>query len=447
MRAVRLVPATIALTLLAPLLAVSAFSTSAGASSTSTSTSASAEVSATAVAAKAGKKKPKYKPPVGAVFNDPLIPGARGNVLDQVVLAVRGTPKNQYIRLVVWNYDAPWLTQELIAAKRRGAIVQVVTAGSVDSRSFATISRFLQQNPKDKSFAKKCRGACRSNSKIMHAKIFLFSKVGNTKNVSMFGSTNLTTAARNRQWNDQITSTNKGLYDFFVATFDQYRQDRPQVKPGDGFKSKKYEVVLFPVFDRNPVAEAFSKVRCQGAANGRRTKIRIAVAGWFNAYGEDIARKVRTLWDRGCDVRIVTTLLGRGVNRTLRNPAGRGPVPIHGLYQDRDADGVPERYLHMKSVSIQGVYGGDTSAQVVLTGSPNWSARAARSDEVWVKVFEAPALANKYARHIDRLRTIVLDQGETDLRVAMRHYAQQRKLAMRQSGASGPIFPDWLELD
>ncbi|MBJ7359732.1 phospholipase D-like domain-containing protein [Nocardioides sp.] len=461
MRPVRVVPATITLTLLAPLLAVllggPALSASAGPSTTAPA-GATAPVSvAAAITAPAAKKKPKYKPPVGVAFNDPLIPGARGNVLDQVVLAVRNTPKNEYIRLVVWNYDAPWLTKDLIAAKKRGAIVQVITAGSVDSRSFLTLARFLKQNEKDKSFAKKCKGACRSNSKIMHSKIFMFSKVGKTKNVSMFGSTNLTTAARNRQWNDQITSTNKGLYDFFVATFEQYRQDRPQVKPGDGYKSKRYEVVLFPKFEENPVADAFSRVRCNGAtgpgATGGRTKIRIAVAGWFNAYGEDIARKVRSLWDRGCDVRIVTTLLGRGVNRTLRNPAGRGPVPIHSLYQDRDGDAVPERYLHMKSVSIQGVYGGNTAASLVWTGSPNWSARAARSDEVWVKVFDAPALARRYAAHVDRLRTIVLDQGEdveadaVKLRNALRQYQQARQAMARAGVLNGPVLPDWLELD
>lgn len=450
MHPVRVVSATITLALLTPLLAVlvggSAVSASAGASTPQAGASVTTAVASSAPAAR--KKKPaKYKPRVGVVFNNPLAPRSRGNVLDQVVRAVRATPKGEYIRLVVWNYDAPWLTNYLIAAKKRGAVVQVVVAGSVESRSFRTLSSYLAKNPKDKSFAKKCKGACRSNSKIMHSKIFLFSKVGNTKNVSMFGSTNLTTAARNRQWNDQITSTNKGLYDFFVKTFDQYRQDRPQVKPDDGYKSNRYEVVLFPLFDENPFADAFEKVRCHGALNGKRTKIRIAVAGWFNAYGEEIAREVRSLWDRGCDVRIVTTLLGRGVNRTLRRSSGRGPVPIHRLYQDRDADGVPERYLHMKSVSIQGVYGSDKSANVVLTGSPNWSARAARSDEVWVKVFEAKVLANRYASWIDRLRGINLDQGEEDLRVAMRHYAQERRLQMRETGTSGPIFPDWLELD
>jgi hypothetical protein len=39
--------------------------------------------------------------------------------------------------------------------------------------------------------------------------------------------------------------------------------------------------------------------------------IRIAIAGWFDKYGDAIARKVRRLWDRGCDIKIVTTLGGQ----------------------------------------------------------------------------------------------------------------------------------------
>src|SRR5688572_27805162 len=121
MRAVRVVPVTVALTLLAPLLAVlfggPALSASAD-TSTATTVSAAPATLGVSSAPKAAKRKPKYKPPVGVTFNDPLIPGARGNVLDQVVLAVRNTPKNEYIRLVVWNYDAAWLTKDLIAAKK-----------------------------------------------------------------------------------------------------------------------------------------------------------------------------------------------------------------------------------------------------------------------------------------------------------------------------------------
>ena len=126
---------------------------------------------------------------------------------------------------------------------------------------------------------------------------------------------------------------------------------------------------------------------------------------------------------------------------------------IRDSYQDRDDDGVPERYLHMKSVSIQGVYAGDTSASQVWTGSPNWSARAARSDEVWVRVFDAPLLARRYANQIDYLRTIVLDQGDdeendgTELRTQLRQYQKARTMLAKAGMLDGPVLPDWLELD
>ena len=349
------VPATIALALVAPLLAVLIGSASA----------ASAPVAAK-------PKPPKDKPPVGVVFNDPLIPGARGNVLGQVTLAVRNTPKNEYIRLVVWNFDAPWLTRELIAARSAERSSRCVTAGSVDSRSFTTLAKFLKHNPNDKSFAKKCNGACRSNSKIMHSKFFMFSKVQRPGTSRCSGPPTsrprpATGSGTTRSPAPTRTSTTSSSRPSSSTARTVRRCSRATASESD-----EYKVVLFPKFDENPVADAFSRVKCQGAtgpgSTAGRTKIRIAVAGWFNGYGEEIARKVRSLWDRGCDVRIVTTLLGRGVNRTLRNPAGRGPVPIRSLYQDADGDAVPERYLHMKSVSIQGVYGGNTAASVVMDG-------------------------------------------------------------------------------
>ncbi len=81
------------------------------------------------------------------------------------------------------------------------------------------------------------------------------------------------------------------------------------------------------------------------------------------------------------------------------------------------------------------------------------SARAARSDEVWVKVFDAPVLARRYAAHVDRLRTIVLDQGEdveadaVRLRTELRQYQQARKLLAKAGLLEGSVLPDWLELD
>ena len=89
-----------------------------------------------------------------------------------------------------------------------------------------------------------------------------------------------------------------------------------------------------------------------------------------------LARKVRELWDRGCDIQIGYTVIGVDVGRVLRSPAGRGPVPMKHLVQDFDGDGEFDNYFHLKAMSIVGNVGGDRSGYVVLNGSANWSGLA-----------------------------------------------------------------------
>ena len=235
----------------------------------------------------------------------------------------------------------------------------------------------------------------------MHAKVFLFSHVGKRRHISMFGSTNLTKAAGNRQWNDQTTTSNEGLYDFFVQTFKEYAADTPVATAHDVYDGGRYRAVLFPVPENNPIAEALAKVGCHGKKDP--TVVRIAVAGWFDEFGLRIAQQVRRLWDNGCDVRIVTTLAGRKINRVLKRRSGRGRVPIRQVTIDNDHDGVPERYMHMKSIAIDGKYDGDPRRQMLFTGSPNWSGEARASDEVWVEVRDAPELVKAYSRFIDSM--------------------------------------------
>ena len=117
--------------------------------------------------------------------------------------------------------------------------------------------------------------------------------------------------------------------------------------PYEVHKAGPYRVSLYPARGRNPQLEELKKVRCKGTKGGtgngnHRTVIRMAIAGWFDSYGQKIADRLRQLWNAGCDIRIVTTLAGRGINQTLKDPRGRGPVPIRRLTVDRNADGIPE---------------------------------------------------------------------------------------------------------
>jgi phosphatidylserine/phosphatidylglycerophosphate/cardiolipin synthase-like enzyme len=347
-----------------------------------------------------------YSPPMGAVFASPLNGHGR-DILGQVYQSIQNSPKGSQIRLVVWNYDDPAITRALIAAKDRGVQVQVVVAESVQNRNFFRLRDYLGRNPDDGSFAIRCHNACRSDRYVMHAKIFLFSHVGKRHHISMFGSTNLTVAAGNRQWNDQTTTANKGLYDFFVQTFKEYAADRPVAGPDDVFDNGRFKVVLFPVPDSNPIAQALEKVKChdpdQARTDQNRTVVRIAIAGWFDEFGIRIAQQVRRLWDNGCDLRIVTTLAGRKINAILKRRYGRGRVPIRQVTIDDNRDGIPERYLHMKSIAVKGWVDGDPHAHTLFTGSPNWSGEARISDEVWVQVRHAKDLVRAYSRVTDQM--------------------------------------------
>ncbi|MDQ4052038.1 MAG: phospholipase D-like domain-containing protein [Actinomycetota bacterium] len=381
-----------------------------------------------------------FTPPSGALLSDPMIGGRKRLILNRVIRSVRNTAKGEFIRLAVWNYDDRATTNALLDAHHRGVHVQVVVANSVRNGNWNRTVAALNANRKDRSFAVRCRGGCRSAA-ILHAKFVLISRVRKAHNISMVGSFNLTRAAGFRQWNDLVTTRDKEFYRSLVGTFHEYARDHRLARPFQVTDLGKQKITLWPSIGRNTIRDELERVRCKIPAdevrNGqRRTKIRIAIAGWFDDFGTNIAKQLRTLWGRGCDIKIITTLAGRGVNRTLRSRRGRGPVPIRQVAIDRNQDRVPERYLHMKAMAITGFFDGDPRADVLITGSPNWSARAQRSDEIVVRFLDVPKLARQYSGHVDRLYSSPWSHRRT---------TAEPLLARMATGS--PALPEWFELD
>jgi hypothetical protein len=70
---------------------------------------------------------------------------------------------------------------------------------------------------------------------------------------------------------------------------------------------------------------------------------------------------------------------------------------------DKDKDLVPEYYMHMKSIAVDGTYDGNPRSHMLFTGSPNWSGEARSSDEVWVTVRDAKQLVKDYIRFTDQM--------------------------------------------
>lgn len=369
--------------------------------------------------AKAPRPDYSWTPKKGPIFNTPDTKSKRA-ILAHVIQSVRSTRPGQSIRMAMWNFDDKPARIELIRAHKRGVSVQVLVSAQVDNPNFTALRKGLaRKSPNARkqpaaSWGRRCNAGCRTprGKGIMHTKFFLFSKVGRAKNIVMFGSINLTTAAGNRQWNDLTTFTNATrLRKHYGKLFMSLRKDKPVYPPYRVYHSNKtVRTNVFPLNKKDvggPILRDFKAVKCKGAARGYgnragRTKIRIAIAGWFDEYGARIARQVRRLWNRGCDIKIVNTLTGRGINKALKDRSGRGPVPNREVTRDRNADGIPERYLHLKYYTIDGVYGRDKSSRLYFTGSANWSARARRSDEIYVRVKKS-GWTRRYANHVDRL--------------------------------------------
>ncbi len=104
--------------------------------------------------------------------------------------------------------------------------------------------------------------------------------------------------------------------------------------------------------------------------------------------GKAIASRLRQMWVRGCNIKIVYAVFGNEVLNILRHTS-RGPVPIRQIAQDFDKDGVYDRYLHMKTMAISGVWNGRTNANVTWNGSANWTGVALASDEIVMRIFDA----------------------------------------------------------
>ena len=373
----------------------------------------------------------RYNPPAGVKLNAPL-----GTIEEQQTIrrhlnrTVDSTPAGARIGVLSWNIRDDLFVDKLIAAHKRKVVVRVLVAKGnwteenpnplmdrLDAALRTTDKRWSNdRRPKaERSKVKACRSSCRGPRGIAHAKYYLFSHVGPklekpiATGVVMQGSANATLVATNRQWNDLHTIKNRpAVYKYFNRIFEESERDKP-VEPTFSRKVfKGFTAEFLPWGGRtgDPTLQQLGRVACTGATGGAgvggRTHVRIAQTAFLDERGEQIARRLKTMWDRGCDIRIVYALMGNKVLRIMREPTGRGPVPIQQITQDWDADGVYDRYLHTKYVAVSGVYAGNRSAEVSMNGSMNWTHKSLHSDET-VGIVHHAGIRRKYAAAVDRL--------------------------------------------
>jgi len=359
------------------------------------------------------QKKPpeRYNVPTGVKYNNPNGDReARRRIIAHLLHTINSVPGGQKIRIATWNMRSDDLTNALIAAHRRGVSVRVVidrlnANPRNPNHGFERLTTALKFGQKKrpqsmKSYTRRCVSACRAPGGIAHVKFYLFSKVRTGKNKSvdnvvMYGSANATDLAAYAQWNDLYTVRGQGaVYKEFNHVYQQMVKDRRVKQPYLTYEHGNLTTYFYPYkgegTEQDPLMQVLNDIRCKGATDGTgtkgRTRIRIAQTSMWGNRGIVIANRIRQMWVRGCDIKIDYAVMGNEVLSVLRHTA-RGPVPLRQIASDFNRDGVYDKYLHMKTMAVSGVYAGQTNANVTWNGSANWTDVALASDEVVARVY------------------------------------------------------------
>ncbi|HEX5495973.1 MAG TPA: hypothetical protein VFX70_15500, partial [Mycobacteriales bacterium] len=120
--------------------------------------------------------------------------------------------------------------------------------------------------------------------------------------------------------------------------------------------------------------------------------------------GAWLARKFRSLYADGCDVRLMYGFAGAATRQVLARPTSRGYVPVRSNGYDTDQDGYLDLYSHQKELMISGHYGSQSKYRLVVTGSSNYNNHGLTGDEILFLIHRHAAFT-AYLRNFNYLWT------------------------------------------
>jgi hypothetical protein len=370
------------------------------------------------VATAAAERRKRFTPKPGVIVSNPLNSN-RKRVMNHILKSIKATRRGQTIRIISWNVASRDFVRVLSNAHDRGVSVRLLMSkqkaeAQPRDGDFWRLRRALRkpngQPDRMRSWARGCDRSCRGRRGIAHSKLFLFSKVGRAENVVMSTSANATDVSIYRQWNDLYTHRgSREIFRGFMDVFAEAARDKPVRRGFRTFEGRDVTGYAYPWTGSSArgdrVKNELKRITCRGARGGTgvngRTQIRISQDAIIDKRGIEIAHILRNKHEAGCNIKIVYALMGREVRRILLH-TNRGPIRIRQIVQDWDLDGVYDRYLHAKAMSVSGWYRKDRSARIAWQGSENWSGLAKLSDEQGFQIRRAGA-EGVYTRWVDWL--------------------------------------------
>jgi phosphatidylserine/phosphatidylglycerophosphate/cardiolipin synthase-like enzyme len=383
--------------------------------------------------AQAADPPSSYTPKTGALFNDPN--GTRDEqlaLMDPIVDSVNSVPAGSIIRFVAYSFSWQPLADALISAHKRGVQVrllidshhyQLATPGT-DTPQLQALRRALGTDRSKPSYIRTCKYGCMSNStSYIHSKLYLFSRVGDAKYVSMISSANPAETGISKSWNNTYTiANNKTVYDANVDNFNDMLPDKTNTDyyhtvssspcQPSGTSAATCKLYYFPRAGSTPSSDTIynvlSDVTCTGAAGGYgvngKTQIKIAAYTWTSRRLH-IAQKLTELKGKGCNIEVIYP--ADNVDATVATELRKKSIPVYNGRIDRDGDGVNELYPHSKYLLINGVYQGDSSFKGVYTASQNFTNNSLReSNEVLLRI-PIDSVLDQYVANFNSMKNYI----------------------------------------
>jgi phosphatidylserine/phosphatidylglycerophosphate/cardiolipin synthase-like enzyme len=348
-----------------------------------------------------------WAPTNGGFFNNPWGDRrAKFEIERQIMAAIEHAQRGSHIRIAVYSFDRVNVAKALIKAHRRGVYVQVLHNDHQYTPAMRMLKKALGTHRGKKSWDYTCRTGCRSVQGVLHDKIYLFEHTGTARDVVMTGSANLTLNAAAHQFNDLLVKKGSpSLHQTFLRLFRELKKDKTARPLFEHKTLDNYQLWVMPhphnTAANDPIMKVLDDVRCWGARGGTgtdgRTKIRVSMHSWAGERGTFIARRLRHLYARGCDVKVMWALGGAEMKRMFDRPTRHGLVPrrADGYNTDCDVLHQVDMYSHQKYLTISGWYGDDRSSSYVFTGSSNWTSSGISGDELVLRA-EGPVLVKDW---------------------------------------------------
>ena len=375
-----------------------------------------------------------YTPKTGALFNDPNgTDDQQLALMDPIVKSVNSVPAGSIIRFIAYSFSWQPLAEALIAAHDRGVRVrllidshhyQLVSPGT-DTPQLKALRSALGTDRSKSSYIRTCKYGCMSNStSYIHSKLYLFSRAGDAKHVSMISSANPAETGISKSWNNTYTiANNKAIYDANVDNFNDMLPDKTNTDyyhtvssspcQPSGTSAATCKLYYFPragsTRSSDTIYNVLSDVTCTGAANGYgvdgKTQIKIAAYQW-TSLRLHIAQKLTELKGKGCNIEVIypADKVDAEVTAELR----KKNIPVYNGRIDRDGDGVKELYPHSKYLLINGVYQGDSSFKGVYTASQNFTNNSLReSNEVLLRI-PIDSVLDQYVANFNKMKNYIV---------------------------------------